>query len=319
LATALVRSPPRTALLITLTTETALAVEVDRVVQVMVTVPGASPRRVWPAALMAAGEWPPVVERVTPVGPCLGYVLWLGAWPELVRLLAWDFRSAPVHATDAQVEAWLARLRGIGARTQAPNSPGWHARQAREVALMEMEPSERRAVLREVMADELVDPARRRLALRGLLQAGAPPFWDAGGTEAPLGTLQRPDATLRAQRPDHTTVSQGAPQARGEQGQRRPRVPVVHEPFDETMHTIMDESTAALLPTSLPDRVSAHIEKMIHARTAGLQGREREALQHRLRAQAQDVDFRRYCADRGLPYRAMRRAAARGWQRLKKM
>jgi hypothetical protein len=327
LVTARLPTLPQTALLITLTSDAAanaaedlgVQVAVDLGVQVTVKTPSTSPRSLRPAELVAAGKWPQVVERVDTIVPCLGYILWIGdSWPGAWRLIAWDFRGAPMHATDAQINELLARIRGVGAR-QPLNSPGAHARRAREALLAQVEAPEQRAALRQALADELLlDAVSRRPVLRALLQAGAPPIWDAGGAEASPGLLRRVDVALRQQHPEHTTTSSEGSQRRGERRRRGSHVPVMEEPFDEALHSMTEESTAALLPTSLPELVPAHIEKMIHARTAGLQGREREALQHRLRAQAQDVDFRTYCADRGLAYRALRRAASRGWQRLKK-
>jgi hypothetical protein len=104
-------------------------------------------------------------------------------------------------------------------------------------------------------------------------------LWDAGGTADPLGVLSRLSALLRVEHP-----------WRGKA-----------EPFDERKR-----------PPAPPDLLT-----LIRNQTDGLEGQEREGAQHYLYAKLiYGGPFKMYCAQRGLPYEATRRAARRGIRRL---
>jgi hypothetical protein len=285
---------PQTALLITVGTDHTATVAVDEDVVVKVTVTGGRTLTMRPTQVVEAGGRMLDVERVETVGSSLGYVLWAGRWPAPHTLLAWDFRDVALQRVSAECDHLLARLRGIGAGLPS----GWglagaHARNEREATLKQLDSAQQRAVMQQAVEEELLDPTRRHLALRGILRAGAPAIWDAGGTAPPRGVLGWLSTLLRQER------------RRLKQEQRE------HEG---------DEGLADEVAEPPLDLERIDLERVFWHFTKALRGKEREAVRHAWRAEhIEGLDLVAYCARHGLSYPSTQRAAHRGFQRLARL
>ncbi len=284
----ILREPPKFASLITLYGEgdEAATIAIDDAVSVDVTYADGTTAAVRATAITEAAGRLPQIAKVETVGPSLAYLLWVGQFPDQTTLFAWDFRGLMLSAASGdQLDRLLARLRGIG-RKHEEGTPGWFARLDRERPLQEMDRDERRALMRQAYEDEMVDPETRRVALRGLLQQNRRAIWDAGGSGSPYGLLQKVSALCRAARD------------RQEAGE-------THRPYD----SVCDDQAV--------DPVSEDGSRLIDELTASLKGRERESVRHYLYAKLREADLKTYCTERGLPYAAVRKAAARGLARLR--
>jgi hypothetical protein len=314
LAKAILPRPPRSALLITLFGDgkEVGAFDVGGMVQVEVTLKGGESRIVRPAEIVEANARMPEVERVETVGPSLAYVLWVGRWPTEHTLFAWDLRGPLLRCSDDQIDNLLARLRGVG-KSHPQESPGWFARLDREVPLTQMLREERRAVMRQALEDELIDPKSRKVPLRGIIQVGGRAIWDAGGSESPYGLLQK-----------LSTLCRGATEEMERQNREIPLNEDRVATSSATEHAEMlvrDRAEGLALTegeTVQLDNGSDDYETLIRDYCGGLPAKEREAVQHYLRARLiHGLDFDTYCTERALPYGTIRRAASRGLRRIR--
>jgi hypothetical protein len=291
---AAVPRPPQTALLVTLVDGHTGTVAVDEEVVVKVTFTGGRTWTMRPMQIVEAGGRIRGVERVETVGPSLGCVLWAGRWPAAHTLFAWDFRGVILQRVAAECDDLLARVRGIGAGVPSGwGLPAAHARNERETTLKQLDGAQQRAVMQQAVQEQLLDPTCRHLALRGILRAGAPAIWDAGGTAAPRGILGWLSTLLRQER------------RRLKQERRE------HEADEQLAHEVAE-------PTLDLERID--LERVFLRFTEALPGKERECVRHAWRAEhIEGLDLMAYCARHGLSYPSTQRAAHRGFQRLARL
>jgi hypothetical protein len=163
-------------------------------------------------------------------------------------------------------------------------------REQRRRAFWARAAEERRQVLHDTVTAYLFEPGRLRLPMRGLLHAG----WHDFGT----GAIRRPSQILR-----YFDAALGH--------RRQTATP-------ESALTPADQAQSLAPPGPPAPPWPDESEDLIQDLTASLPLQERLALQHRLRAELQGLDFTDYCAQEGLPYEATRKAARRGRAQLRR-
>jgi hypothetical protein len=198
------------------------------------------------------------------------------------RLFAWDVRSAlPALAHLPEIH------RQLGLLSRGPQE----ARAHRRAAFRKLSLQDRAEVVHDALTSDIFEPGRKRVPLKGLLVKGGINVLDTGGMVDPFRVFRSFDACLGLGRTAETPTSA----------------------LSESGRYIYDN--ASFQPSkSLPE----DFEDQIQEWTASLHAAEKAAVQHFLRAKAQDIPLKAYCAHHSLSYQAIHKAARRGLMHLRK-